>query len=152
MNADEIITLLGLEPLPEEGGMWTRIWLDNHGSAIYFLIRRGDFSAMHRLDASEIWHHYLGAPASMLLLYPNGSANQPILGEELAEGQRPCVAVPAGVWMGASTLGDWSLVGTTMAPAWNPDAFELGDGAHLADRYPEAGTRICELTRDHPLP
>ena len=152
MNADEIITFLGLDPLPSEGGMWTQIWLDDHGSAIYFLMRPGDFSAMHRLDAPEIWHHYLGAPASMLLLHPDGSVNRPILGKELAEGQRPCVAVPAGVWMGASTLGDWSLVGTTMAPAWNPDGFELGDGAHLADRYPEAGTRICELARDHPLP
>ena len=61
MNADQVISLLGLEPLPAEGGMWTRIWLDDHGSAIYFLMRPGDFSAMHRLDAPEIWHHYLGA-------------------------------------------------------------------------------------------
>ena len=147
MNADQVISVLGLEPLPEEGGMWTRIWLDDHGSAIYFLMRPGDFSAMHRLDAPEIWHHYLGAPASMLLLHPDGSVGQPIMGKELQDGERPCVTVPAGVWMGASTLGDWSLVGATMAPPWHPDRFELGDCADLITRYPRASRRIEQLTR-----
>lgn len=147
MNATEVITLLGLEPLPEEGGMWTRILLDEHASAIYFLMRPGDFSAMHRLDSTEIWHHYLGAPASMLLLHPDRSADRPILGKGLKDGQRPCVTVPAGVWMGASTMGDWSLVGATMAPPWHPDRFELGDRTDLAVQYPQAARRIEELTR-----
>ena len=147
MNATEVITLLGLEPLAEEGGMWTRILLDEHASAIYFLMRPGDFSAMHRLDSTEIWHHYLGAPAGMLLLHPDGSADLPILGKGLGDGQRPCVTVPAGVWMGASTMGDWSLVGATMAPPWHPDRFQLGDRTDLAVRYPQAALRIEELTR-----
>ena len=151
MNADEVITALGLEPLPEEGGMWTRIWLDDHASAIYYLMRPGDFSAMHRLEATEIWHHYLGDAAGMLLLHPDGSVDQPILGKELADGQRPSVAVPAGVWMGASTLGDWTLVGATMAPPWDPAGFELGDRTDLAGRYPQAGNRIAALTRGHSL-
>ncbi len=148
MNADQVISILGLEPLPSEGGMWTRIWLDDHGSAIYFLMRPGDFSAMHRLHAPEIWHHYLGAPASMLLLHPGGSVDQPLLGKDLKEGQRPCVTVPAGVWMGASTTGDWSLVGATMAPPWHPDRFELGDCADLTGQYPRAARRIEDLTRN----
>ena len=149
MNADQVITLLGLEPMPQEGGMWTQIWLDDHGSAIYFLMRPGDFSAMHRLDAPEIWHHYQGAPASMLLLFPDGSITRPCLGQELTQGQRPSVPVPQGVWMGASTLGEWSLVGTTMAPAFNPDGFQLGERSLLAGQYPEASDRIAELARQH---
>ena len=149
MNADQVITLLGLEPMPQEGGMWAQTWLDDHGSAIYFLMRPGDFSAMHRLDAPEIWHHYQGAPASMLLLFPNGSITRPCLGKELTQGQRPCVPVPQGVWMGASTLGEWSLVGTTMAPAFSPDGFQLGERSLLAGQYPGACDRIVELTRQH---
>lgn len=150
MNAREVVAILGLEPLREEGGMWTRIWLDDHASAIYFLMRPGDFSAMHRLEATEIWHHYLGAPAGMLLLHPDGSVDQPILGSGLPDGQRPCVTVPAGVWMGASTLGDWSLAGATMAPPWDPRGFELGDRTRLAAGYPQVSARITELTRRHP--
>lgn len=147
MTSDEIIELLGLAPHPEEGGMWARTWLDDHGSSIYFLIRPHDFSAMHRLDSPEIWHHYLGAAVGMLLLNPDGSADQPVLGKDLDDGQRPCVPVPGGVWMGASTLGEWSLVGTTMAPAWDPDGFRLGDRFTLTGQYPRASRRIKELTR-----
>lgn len=147
MTADQIIALLGLEPHPEEGGMWTQTWLDEQGSGIYFLIRPDDFSAMHQLDAPEIWHHYLGAPVSMLLLFPDGTVQRPALGKELESGERPCVPVPAGVWMGASTRGDWSLVGTTMAPPWHPDHFRLGERSSLAGRYPQAARRIEELTR-----
>ncbi len=147
MNADEVIALLGLQPMPEEGGMWAQTWLDEKGSGIYFLMRPDDFSAMHRLDSPEIWHHYLGAPAGMLLLHPDGSITRPCLGKELTEGQRPCVPVPEGVWMGASTLGEWSLVGTTMAPAFHPEGFRLGERALLESRYPEASDRIAQLTR-----
>ncbi len=152
MKADQVIDLLGLDPLPSEGGMWRRIWGDSHCSAIYYLMRPDDFSAMHRLESTEIWHHYLGAPAAMLLLHPDGSTSRPILGKDLSAGQRPCVTVPSGVWMGASTLGDWSLVGATMAPPWDPDGFELGDRSHLADRYPGAAGRIGDLTRHPSLP
>jgi len=146
MNAEEVVAALGLQPLPVEGGMWTRIWLDEHASAIYYLMQPGDFSAMHRLGATEIWHHYQGAPAGMLLLYPDGTVDRPILGKDLSGGQRPSVPVPAGVWMGASTMGEWTLVGATMAPAWDPDRFELGSRTQLSARYPEAAERIVELT------
>ena len=147
MTADEIIALLELQPQPDEGGMWAQTWLDDHGSGIYFLIRPHDFSAMHRLESPEIWHHYLGAPVSMLLLRPDGTVARPVLGKDLAARQRPCVPVPAGVWMGASTRGEWSLVGATMAPAWDPDGFQLGDRSTLISRYPQASRRIEELTR-----
>ncbi len=150
MNADQVIDLLGLDPLASEGGMWRRVWGDDHSSAIYYMMRPDDFSAMHRLEATEIWHHYLGAPAAMLLLRPDRSVSRPVLGKDLRDGQRPCVTVPAGVWMGASTLGDWSLVGATMAPPWDPDGFELGDPSHLVGQYPQAAARIADLTRRNP--
>ena len=150
MNADQVIAALGLDPLPTEGGMWRRIFGDDHSSAIYYMMRPDDFSAMHRLESTEIWHHYLGAPTQLLLLYPDRSVRQPVLGKDLLDGQRPCVPVPAGVWMGASTLGDWSLVGTTMAPPWDPNGFELGDRSHLVSRFPQAAARIEDLTRTCP--
>ena len=120
MRAAEIIALLGLEPLPDEGGHFAETWRDRHGSAIYYLIRPGDFSAMHRLDGPELWHHYAGAAVDMLLLHPGGAVETPVLGDDLGRAQRPCVAVPAGTWMGAATRGDWSLLGTTMAPPYDP--------------------------------
>lgn len=146
-QADDIIRILGLEPLPGEGGMWAQSYRDDHSSAIYFLIREGDNSAMHRLQGPELWHFYAGAQVEMLLLFPDGSIQEPILGRNLASGERPQVHVLSGVWQGALTTGAWSLLGTTMAPPYQDDEFELGDGELLAAQYPAACSRIRRLTR-----
>lgn len=147
LTSGEVIDLLGLEPLPEEGGMFRQTWRSPHGTAIYFLLRPGDFSAMHRLTGPELWHHYAGATAPMLLLHPDGSVGRPRLGDDLFAGERPVVAVEAGVWVGAETTGDWTLLGTTMAPAYDPDGFVLGHRESLMARYPEASDDIRRLTR-----
>ena len=139
--------ILGLDPLPHEGGMWVQSHRDHHSSAIYFLIREGDFSAMHRLTGPEIWHFYAGAPAQMLMLFPNGHVQDPILGDDFAANQRPQVVVPSGVWQGASSTGSWSLLGTTMAPPYVEDGFELGAADALVAEFPIASDRIRTLTR-----
>ena len=146
----EVARLLGLEPLPLEGGRFRQIWRDEHGTAIYFLMQPGEFSAMHRLDAPELWHHYVGAPVEMLLLDPGGAVRRPILGDDLGAGQRPFVPVPAGVWMGAATLGEWSLVGTTMAPPFHQEGFELGRLEVLVEEYPAAAADIARFVRPVP--
>lgn len=150
LTGAEVARLLDLEPLPVEGGLWRQTWSDEHGTAIYFLMQPGDFSAMHRLDIPELWHHYAGAPVRMLLLEPGGSVSRPLLGDGLADGQRPFVPVGAGVWMGAATLGAWSLVGTTMAPPFHREGFELGVLEELVERYPSAAAEIADLVRQEP--
>lgn len=147
MRASDIIGLLGLELLPDNEGYFTETWRDEHSSAIYYVMRSGNFSAMHRQDGPELWHHYAGAAVEMLLLASDGSIAAPTLGNDLGRGQRPCVAVPAGTWMGAATTGEWSLVGTTMAPPFNQSGFELGAEADLASRYPAAAEAIARLVR-----
>ncbi len=147
MDAEDVVELLGLDPLPLEGGTWAGTWRDEHGSSIYYLMSPTGFSALHRLNRTELWHHYAGAPAEMLLLHPDGSTDSPLLGDDLLAGQRPFVPVPAGTWMGASTTGAWSLVGTTMAPPYDPDGFELGSQEDLVASYPAVGERIVSLVR-----
>ena len=91
MNADEVAALLELEQLEPEGGMWTLTWRDEQSSAIYYLMRPGDFSALHRLSGPELWHHYAGAAVEMLLLEPGGAVRRPVMGDDLTRGQRPMV-------------------------------------------------------------
>lgn len=143
-----MIELLGLEPLAGEGGQWAQTWRDGHSSAIYFLLRPGDFSALHRLSGVELWHHYAGAAVEMLLLEPGGTVQRPLLGDDLAAGERPVVAVGAGTWMAAGTCGEWSLVGTTMAPPFDAASFELGERAALSAAYPEAAGDIARFARE----
>lgn len=142
-----IADLLGLKPLPGEGGLYRQAYADDASTAIYYLLADGDFSAMHLLDGPEIYHFYAGAPLRLLLLRPDGTATESVLGTDLSDGQRPQIAVPGGVWQGSSSSGRWTLLGTTMAPPFRWDGFRLGDRAELTRRYPGAAARIAQLTR-----
>lgn len=144
--ADRLAQALDLEPLAHEGGRFRRTHGDEHGSAIYYLLGPDDASALHRLPSIEVWHHYAGAPVRLLTLGPDG-AEEHLLGPGVLEGQRPQVVVPGGVWQGAISVGEWSLLGTTMAPPYEQAAFELGDPDELRARYPEAADLIGELGR-----
>ena len=147
VTAREIANQLGLEPLPDEGGLFRRTYADAHSSAIYYLLADGDFSALHVLTAAETYHHYAGAPLQLLLLHPDGSVERPVLGTELAAGQRPQLVVPAGTWQGSRPAGEWALVGTTMAPAFEWEMFTLGRRTDLQEQYPGATAEIAALTR-----
>jgi predicted cupin superfamily sugar epimerase len=146
-EGERVAALLGLEPLPDEGGLFRRTHIDAHSSAIYFLLISPDFSAMHLLTATETYHWYAGAPLRLLLLGGDGQVSEPVLGPDLAAGQRPQIVVPAGTWQGSSSTGEWTLVGTTTAPPFDWEGFELGERAALAAGYPAAAERIAALTR-----
>ena len=90
LNADEVISLLGLEPHPE-GGHFRETFRDDAGgdergasTAIYFLLRGGERSHWHRVDAVEIWHHYAGAPLRLSLSHDGAGEDSMILGSDLA--------------------------------------------------------------------
>lgn len=141
------IETLGLEPLEHEGGLFRRVHLDEHSSAIYYLLADPDFSALHALSSVEVYHWYAGAPLELLLLHPDGRSEIRVLGPDHRAGQLPQAVVPAGVMQGSSSQGDWTLIGTTMSPPFQWDGFELGDRASLQSRYPEVAARITTLTR-----
>lgn len=121
------------------------------GTAIYALVTREDFSALHRLKTDEIWHFYAGDPIELLLLYPDGRGAVVILGADLAGGQHPQYTVPAGVWMGARPLRTgaeaYALFGCTMAPGFDDADFEPGYRDELERLYPQQRALIRELTR-----
>jgi predicted cupin superfamily sugar epimerase len=131
--AAEVIRLLDLKPHPE-GGHFRECFRDARAvegaraasTAIYFLLARGERSHWHRVDAAEVWHHYAGAP---LVLEIAARERAPIervrLGSDLAAGERPQAVVPAGAWQAAESLGDWTLVGATVAPGFRFESFEL---------------------------
>ena len=130
MTAEEVIALLDLKPHPE-GGHFRETFRDapdggrGASTAIYYLLKAGEVSHWHRVDAAEVWHWHAGAPL-VLTLSPNGhDAEARHLGPELRTGQRPQLVVPAGHWQTATSLGAWTLVGCTVAPAFRFEGFEL---------------------------
>ena len=125
MTAAEIIALLELQPHPE-GGWFRQTFRDDvpggraHSTLIYYLLEAGDRSHWHRVDSAEIWHWYAGAPLQL-------SVDRSVLtlGNDLAAGQRPQGIVPPHAWQAAISLGEWSLVGCTVAPGFEFAHFEL---------------------------
>ena len=88
-EGERVAGLLGLEPLPDEGGLFRQTFADAHSSAIYYLLLAPDFSALHRLDATETYHWYAGSPLRLLLLARRRRVDEPTLGPDLAAGERP---------------------------------------------------------------
>lgn len=130
-EAAEIIRLLKLQPHPE-GGHFAETFRDaglasrrGASTAIYYLLQAGEVSHWHRVDAAEVWHFYAGAPLELGLSADGDTASTVILGPNLAKGERPQHVVPLGHWQSAKSLGAWTLVGCTVAPAFDFSGFEM---------------------------
>ena len=128
--AADIIRKLALKPHPQ-GGHYRETFRDTRlhdgraaSTAILFLLARGERSHWHRVDAVEIWHHYAGAPLKLEVV--DGSKEEIFrLGADIHAGEVPQVTVPARAWQAAESLGDWTLVGCTVAPGFDFNGFEL---------------------------
>ncbi|MEX0351626.1 MAG: cupin domain-containing protein [Paracoccaceae bacterium] len=131
MTADEIIAQLGLEQHPE-GGWFRETWrADNPGRAtgtcIYFLLKAGERSHWHRVDATEIWLYHAGEPLILSLSADAaGPATEHVLAPDLTKGA-PQRIVPQDHWQAAQTTGDYTLVSCTVSPGFEFDGFELAE-------------------------
>ena len=120
-----------MRPHPE-GGWYAETWRDHPvgggrgtGTAIYFLLARGEVSHWHRVDATEIWHFYGGDALELRIWSERQPPQAHTLGPDLQADQRPQVVVPAGAWQSARSLGDYTLAGATVSPAFTFEGFEL---------------------------
>jgi uncharacterized protein len=169
MTREDVIEQLRLTPLPGEGGYFRQTWCARErvpagalgarypretlvGTAIYYLVtdEPDGFSALHRLPTDEVYHFYLGDPVEQLLLHADGRSEHVVLGQDLAAGQRVQHVAPRDTWQGTRLVpgGHWALLGTTMAPGFDPGDFEIGRRVLLEQLYPGRAERIRSLTRE----
>jgi predicted cupin superfamily sugar epimerase len=130
-SASDIIAQLDLKPHPE-GGHYRETFRDpavdtsgrSRSTAIYFLLARGERSHWHRIDAVEVWHYYAGDALTLRIADDDGTRSI-TLGPNIAAGEAPQAIVPASAWQAAESVGDWTLVGCTVAPGFDFATFEL---------------------------
>jgi len=164
LSANQIKTLLKLEPHPVEGGSFRRTYTSSlhvdvergsglttrpMGTAIYYLLEPGTFSEMHVLSSDELFHFYLGDPVEMLQLWPDGRSEVVVLGPDLAAGQHVQLLVPAGVWQGTRLIGDGkvALLGCSVVPGFDFADYISGSYAELSAHWPAEAARIRLLTQ-----
>ncbi len=176
LDADRVVALLGLSPLPWEGGFFRETYrsdaaITGHAlpprylardtpraacTHIYFLLRTGVVSAMHLVRSDEVFHHYLGDPVEQLWLLPDASSRLVVIGTDLEAGHVPQAIVPAGTWQGArvhpqGTHG-FALLGCSVSPGFDWADFELGDRRTLAQGWPDRADLIEALCPDNGSP
>lgn len=164
MEAEDVIKKFKLTPLPEEGGFFRVTFrdsgrisgsnLDQHGgdrcysSCIYYLITPEEFSGLHLVKSSEIFHFYAGDPVEMIQITADGSLTRIVMGSKIFENESPQAIVPSNTWQGTKLLGDgsWALLGCTVAPGFEYEDFVNGTFAHLTEQFPQHSDWIKKFT------
>ena len=149
-----LVAHYGLQPLPVEGTLFAGTYRSAAqnaegaplGTAMIGLYCTEPLSAssFHRLPHDEIWHFYGGDPLRLVLLHPDGSSEDVMLGSDFATGQHVQFVVPALTWQAGQVLagGAYSLFGCTMAPGFTSAGFVGADTAALLERYPARAADI----------
>jgi len=163
-GTDTLIESLGLLPHPEGGhyretyragesvaqaALPARFAGDrSHGTAIYYLLKSGDRSKLHRIASDEIWHFYEGGALLIVAIAPVGDLTVTRLGRDFAAGDVPQHVVPAGHWFGALPAegSDYALTGCTVSPGFDFADFELANRAALLAAFPQHRAWIEKLT------
>ena len=161
MDAQEVISKLGLVPLPIEGGFFRETYRSSRlvdsalgqrseCTAIYYLITEESFSALHVVDQDEIFHFYAGDPVEMFQILPDGTSKTIIMGNDFLNNEIPQVIVPHGVWQGTrlktSGKGKWALLGCTVAPGFEYENFHLEPRDVLLAKFPQYREQIVRFT------
>jgi len=164
-RAEELITLLQLQPHPKEGGYFRETYRSHDrmvrshlpkryvgdrsaSTAIYYLLTPTSISALHRLATDEVFHFYLGDPVRMLHLGPGDQSREIVLGPDIIAGQQVQVVVPQGVWQGSILKpgGKFALLGCTVAPGFDYADYEHGNRDELIAHFPQHAELIERLT------
>ncbi|MGV8075402.1 MAG: cupin domain-containing protein [Syntrophobacteraceae bacterium] len=164
-NADYWIEKLKLSKHPE-GGWFVRTYSSEErieggylperfggprafSSAIYYLLKGSEFSALHRLKADEVWHFYAGSSITLYIIEWKGRLSEIRMGNSSKTGETFQCAVKAGCWFGGvvNEPESYALMGCTVAPGFEYEDFELGDREKLIEEYPKHRLIIEKLTR-----
>jgi uncharacterized protein len=146
----------GMTPLPVEATFFAQTYCsdESYGDGQICTAGVGLYSndptsrsLFHRLTFDEVWHFYGGDPLRLVLLHPDGSDEEVVLGDPTA-GHAVQLVVPAGSWQAGELVpgGSWSFFGVTIAPGFTPACFEGGRATDLVERYPARRDDIERLS------
>jgi predicted cupin superfamily sugar epimerase len=144
-----LIERFDLQPLPVEGTLFAETYRSPASTAIVALYAEDppSRSHFHRLAHDEVWHAYAGDPFRLILLHPDGSSEDVVMGRDVRAGHQVQFTIPAGTWQAGELLpgGRYALFGCTMAPGFTPECFTGGHAEPLLARWPAREADIRRL-------
>lgn len=162
-DAEFWINHLGLAPHPE-GGYYRETYRASetipraglpdrylgpraHQTAIFFLLKGGGGSALHRMQSDEVWFFHAGGSAIIHCIHPDGERRDLQIGPDPGRGDCLQAAIARGIWFGAEVMNpeDYILASCTVAPGFEFEDFELGDSAELIREFPQHADLIRRL-------
>jgi uncharacterized protein len=117
-------------------------------TSIYYLLRAGEISRLHRLKSDEIWYFHFGSSLRIVMIDPEGQKHVRFLGQKIEKTEHLQILIPAGTIFGAE-LTDPNLFGLfscMVSPGFEFDDFELFDKEDLLQAYPKHTDIIERLT------
>lgn len=120
------------------------------GTAIYYLLKSGQRSLLHKIVSDELWHFYDGSPLVLAMIFSDGKYEEKILGNNVDEGEVPQIIIKGGTWFGAYPKEDntYSLAGCTVHPGFDFEDFEMAGRSKLLSQFPHLEDIIKKLTGD----
>ena len=119
-DADSLIKKLEMISHPE-GGHYVEIFKNKEVSQIYYLLKKNEKSHWHRLKKNEILHFYFGD--NLEVYTSKNGINYNVF--SLGSNNNYIYVVKANTWFAMRSSGSYSLIGCTVAPAFNFEDFEL---------------------------
>ena len=119
-NSDEIIKKLQMIPHPE-GGYFKESYRNENISLIYYLLKKNEKSHWHRLTKNETLHFYSGDPLRIYMSDDEINVNL----FEIGKNNNFHYTIKSGTWFAMKSTGNYSLIGCSVAPAFDYKDFEL---------------------------
>ena len=125
-NYDKLIDKLKLIPHPE-GGNFVETFRDDKSqiSHIYYLLKKGEASHWHKINKNEVLVFYDGDPLQVLISKDIINTQKIIIGKDLNKGHKYYFVVKRETWFSMISLGEWSLIGCVVGPAFDYKDLEL---------------------------
>ena len=119
-DADTLIKQMNMISHPE-GGHYVEVLKNEYVSQIYYLLKKNERSHWHRLKKNEILHFYLGEPLEVFTSVNSIDYSSFLLGLN----NKFIFTVQSNTWFAMRSTGSFSLIGCTVAPAFDFEDFEL---------------------------
>lgn len=167
INSEQIISSLQLQP-HVEGGHYKETYVSPHVVRIsgrdgleaerktltcifYMLSVNNPIGCTHKNRSDIVRYYQLGLPLRFILLFPDGTLEEVVLGPDLTAGQKLQLVVPGGTWLstelvlesvpGCSSC-DFGLVSEAVSPGFHWNDWCIATKEDIKNCFPQHWGRL----------